>query len=585
MTQPDRQQQIREAEEILGDRLAEIGFAKGLFFGQHLGDRLLAYPRHEHDEQADDLVAKLRDFCTREIDPVAIDRQAQIPDSVVRGLGRLGVLGACLPRSCGGLAMSQTAYCRILEVLGGHCGSTALFVNAHHSIGPRALVLFGTPEQQSRWLPKLASGEWISAFALTEPEAGSDAANVQSTATPTPDGSGFVINGEKRWITNGGIAQVLTVMARTPADNGRESKITAFLVTPDMPGFQVVEKRMEKLGVRGTATSRLAFQNMFVPRENVLGQLGKGLKVALTVLDFGRTTFGASCTGAAKFCVARAVAHANTRVQFGQTLGNFELVKEKLAYMQAGTFAMEACTYQTAALIDSGEGDFMLETAMLKVFATETLWRILNDTFQLHGGTAYFTDQPFERMLRDARINTIGEGANDVLRAFTALVGMRDVGLELKGVLDAISYPLGNLTRLGRFAGRKMGSLLVAPSVAVRSTELEADAAALGKLIGKLGSNVERLLRTYQMGIVDRQYQLGRAADMATEIYASACVLNRLDSLIRHHHGDEAELRGQLETGRYYLMSASRRIRRALADLWDNDDALATSLANRMLKE
>jgi alkylation response protein AidB-like acyl-CoA dehydrogenase len=474
MTQPDRQQQIREAEEILGDRLAEIGFAKGLFFGQHLGDRLLAYPRHEHDEQADDLVAKLRDFCTREIDPVAIDRQAQIPDSVVRGLGRLGVLGACLPRSCGGLAMSQTAYCRILEVLGGHCGSTALFVNAHHSIGPRALVLFGTPEQQSRWLPKLASGEWISAFALTEPEAGSDAANVQSTATPTPDGSGFVINGEKRWITNGGIAQVLTVMARTPADNGRESKITAFLVTPDMPGFQVVEKRMEKLGVRGTATSRLAFQNMFVPRENVLGQLGKGLKVALTVLDFGRTTFGASCTGAAKFCVARAVAHANTRVQFGQTLGNFELVKEKLAYMQAGTFAMEACTYQTAALIDSGEGDFMLETAMLKVFATETLWRILNDTFQLHGGTAYFTDQPFERMLRDARINTIGEGANDVLRAFTALVGMRDVGLELKGVLDAISYPLGNLTRLGRFAGRKMGSLLVAPSVAVRSTELEA---------------------------------------------------------------------------------------------------------------
>jgi len=584
MPQPDRQQQIREAEEILGDGPAEVGFAKGLFFGQHLGDRLLPYPRLDHDEATDELVAKLRDFCAREIDPVAIDRLALIPESVVRGLGRLGVLGACLPKSCGGLAMSQAAYCRILEVLGGHCGSTALFVNAHHSIGPRALVLFGTPEQQTRWLPKLASGEWISAFALTEPEAGSDAANVQSTATPTPDGSGFVINGQKRWITNGGIAQVLTVMARTPVENGRESKITAFIVTPDKPGFQVVEKRMEKLGVRGTATARLAFRDMFVPRENVLGQLGKGLKVALTVLDFGRTTFGASCTGAAKFCVARAIAHANGRVQFGQTLGSFELVKEKLAYMQAGTFAMEACTYQTAALIDSGEGDFMLETAMLKVFATETLWRILNDTFQLHGGTAYFTDQPFERMLRDARINTIGEGANDVLRAFTALVGMRDVGLELKGVLDAISYPLGNLTRLGRFAGRKMGSLLVAPAVAVRSTDLEADAAALGKLVGKLGSNVERLLRTYQLGIVDRQYQLRRVADAATEVYVSACVINRLDSLIRHHHGDEVELRGQLETGRYYLTTANRRIRRALADLWDNDDAATTSLANRMLK-
>jgi alkylation response protein AidB-like acyl-CoA dehydrogenase len=584
MNRHDRQQQIREAEEILGDRLREVGFAKGLFFGQHLGDRLLPYPQLNHDGPTDDLLARLRDFCAREVDPAAIDRQAIIPDSVVRGLGQLGVLGACLPRSCGGLEMSQTDYCRILEVLGGHCGSTALFVNAHHSIGPRALVLFGTDEQRRRWLPKLATGEWISAFALTEPEAGSDAANVQSTATPTPDGSGFVISGEKRWITNGGIAQVLTVMARTPVPGSRDTKITAFLVTPDMPGFQVVEKRMEKLGVRGTATSRLAFADMFVPRENVLGQLGKGLKVALTVLDFGRTTFGASCTGAAKFCVARAAAHAARRVQFGQTLGSFELVKEKLAFMQAGTYAMEACTYQTAALIDSGAGDFMLETAMLKVFATETLWRILNDTFQIHGGTAYFTDQPFERMLRDARINTIGEGANDVLRAFTALVGMRDVGLELQGILDAISYPLGNLTRLGRFAGRKVGSLLVAPAVAVRSSELEADAATLGKLIGKLGANVERLLRTYQMGIVDRQYQLGRVADAAIEIYASACVLNRLDALIRHHHGDEAGLCGQLETGRYYLATAGRRIRRALADLWDNDDAATTSLANRMLK-
>jgi acyl-CoA dehydrogenase family member 9 len=507
MTSPNREQQIQQAEEILGDRPQEIGFAKGLFFGQHRGERLLPYPQLDHDPAADELAQRLREYCAREVDPVAIDRQALIPESVIRGLGNLGVLGACLPRSCGGLELSQTAYCRILEVLGGHCGSTALFVNAHHSIGPRALVLFGTDEQKKRWLPKLASGEWISAFALTEPEAGSDAANVQSTATPMPDGSGFVINGQKRWITNGGIAQVLTVMARTPSPNGKESKITAFLVTPDMPGFQVVEKRMEKLGVRGTATSRLAFQNMFVPRENVLGQLGKGLKVALTVLDFGRTTFGASCTGAAKFCVTRAVEHANRRVQFGQTLGSFELVKEKLAFMQAGTFAMESCTYQTAALIDSGEGDFMLETAMLKVYATETLWRIINDTFQLHGGTAYFTDQPFERMLRDARINTIGEGANDVLRAFTALVGMRDVGLELQSIRDAIYSPLGNLSLLGRFTGRKLGALLVSPTVAVRNSELESEAHELGRLVNSLGCNVQRLLVQYQLGIVDRQYQ------------------------------------------------------------------------------
>jgi acyl-CoA dehydrogenase family protein 9 len=583
MAAPDRQQQLAQAEEILGDRLKQVGFVKGLFFGHYVADRLLPYPDIARDEAARELVERLREFCARNVDPVAVDRQAEIPQSVISGLGRLGILGACLPKDCGGLGLSQTSYCRLLEVLGGHCGSTALFVNAHHSIGPRAIVLFGTEEQKRRYLPKLASGEWISAFALTEPEAGSDAANVQSTATPTADGRGFVINGEKRWITNGGIAQALTVMARTPTPDGRDSKITAFIVTPDMAGFEVVEKRMEKMGVRGTATSRLRFRDMFVPRENVLGQLGKGLRVALTVLDFGRVTFGASCTGAAKFCLSRSVEQSNRRVQFGQTIGNFELVKEKLANMQAGVFAMEACTYQTATLIDSGEGDFMLETAMLKVFATETLAKILSDTFQLHGGMAYFTDQPFERMLRDARINTIGEGANDVLRAFTALVGMRDVGLDLQSVRDAIYSPLGNLSRLGRFTGRKLGSLLVAPAVPVRSAELEPEAAELGRLIRMLGSNVQRVLVQYQLGVVDRQYQLARIADAATEMYASACVLNRLDFLLRDSHDHDGAQRLDLEAGRYYLRTARRRIRTALAALWDNDDDATTDLANRML--
>ncbi|HEY2414028.1 MAG TPA: acyl-CoA dehydrogenase family protein [Pirellulaceae bacterium] len=583
MAAPDREKQLAEAEEILGDRLKEVGFVKGLFFGQYLNDRLLPYPDAAADVTTIELAKRLRDYCQAEINPAAIDRQAEIPQRVIDGLGKLGILGACLPRECGGLALSQASYCRLLEVLGGHCGSTALFVNAHHSIGPRALVLFGSEEQKRKYLPKLASGEWISAFALTEPEAGSDAANVQSAATPTADGKGFVINGQKRWITNGGLSQVLTVMARTPTPDGKGSKITAFIVTPDMPGFEVVEKRMEKMGVRGTATSRLAFHDMFVPRENILGQIGKGLRVALTVLDFGRTTFGASCTGAAKFCVSRAIEHAKKRVQFGQSLASFELVKEKLAYMQAGAFAMEACTYQTAALIDSGEGDFMLETAMLKVFSTEVLWRILGDTFQLHGGLAYFTDQPFERMVRDARINTIGEGANDVLRAFTALVGMRDVGLELQSIRDAIYSPLGNLSRLGRFTGRKLGALLVSPTVTVRNNELEPDAAELGRLVNLLGSNVERLLVKYQLGIVDRQYQLARVADAATELYVSSCVINRLDHMLRNAHDHNGAMRLDLETGRYYLRTARRRIRTALASLWDNDDEATTSLANRVL--
>ncbi len=254
-----------------------------------------------------------------------------------------------------------------------------------------AWFLFGTEEQKKRWLPDLVTGKKLAAFALTEPEAGSDAANVQTTATPSADGKTFTLNGQKRYITNGAIAQVLTVMARTPVPNSSETRITAFLVTPDMPGFEVVEARMPKCGIRGTATARLAFHDMPVPAEKCSGPIGKGLRVALTVLDFGRTTFGASCTGAAKTCLKAAVHHANTRVQFKQTLGEFELTKKKIAFMAAHAFAMEATTMQCAALIDRGAEDYMLETAMLKVFATDALWQIVNDTMQIYGGQGYFT--------------------------------------------------------------------------------------------------------------------------------------------------------------------------------------------------
>lgn len=585
MDSTQRQKQIAQAEEVLGDRLERAEFAKGLFFGRYLTERSVPYPDLASDSQTGVVVDQLRDFCQREVDPVAIDRDARIPDAVVGGLGRLGILGACLPTQAGGRGMSQTQYCRLMEVLGGHCASTALFVNAHHSIGPRALVLFGTAAQQEQYLPKLATGENISAFALTEPEAGSDAANVQTKATPSEDGRGYVLNGEKRWITNGGIADVLTVMARTPVPGSKDTKITAFIVTPDMPGFEVVEERMSKCGVRGTATSRLAFRDMYVPKENILGKLGQGLRVALTVLDYGRVTFGASCTGAAKYCLEQAHRHCNQRVQFDQSLGSFELVKDKLAYMTAGAYAMEAMTYQTAALIDSGAEEYMLETAMLKVFATDVLWKIVNDTFQLFGGKAYFTDEPYERLLRDHRINTIGEGANDVLRAFVAAVGMRDVGLELKGILDALQSPLSNWSKLTDFTGRHVQSLFRAPEIPVHASDLEEDAAAWGKLIGAMGSQVERLLARYREDIVDRQYHLGRIGDCAMEIYAGCCVLNRLDFLLLHNHNGDAQRSRELAIGRYYLQTAGRRIRQRLAALKDNDDEATTQIADMMLRE
>src|SRR5437016_9605967 len=355
-SEAERQKQMRAAEELLFAGSQKLGVAKGFFLGRFVADWVMPYPTVRPAEQAelDDSLARLRTFLDERLDPAAIDRQADIPRDVIDGLARLGVFGMTAPKEVGGRGLSQMAYCRVMEEIGSRCASTSIFVNVQHSIGMRALVLFGTPEQKRCWLPPLVRGEKLAAFALTESEAGSDAANVQTVARPSADGSHFLLTGEKRYITNGAIAQVLTVMARTPLPGQNETAVTAFLVSPDMPGFVVLEPRMEKLGIRGTATARLAFRDMPVPKENILGAPGKGLKVALTVLDFGRVTFGASCTGAANTCLRLAVQHANTRRQFGRTLGEVELMKKKVARMAAGGDAIGAMTNVTAALIDRG---------------------------------------------------------------------------------------------------------------------------------------------------------------------------------------------------------------------------------------
>ncbi|MBY0528290.1 MAG: acyl-CoA dehydrogenase family protein [Gemmataceae bacterium] len=586
LTKEELAQQQKQAEEILGAQPEKLGFAKGLFFGSFNSPLLFPYPqlKPEEKEVVEKSVAEVRQFCEARIDPAAIDRNADIPADVIQGLAEIGVLGMAAPQEFGGRGFTQQGYVRIMEVLGGHDSAVGVFVNAHHSIGIRALLLFGTEEQKRYWLPDLIAGRKLAAFALTEPEAGSDAANVQTTATPSADGRTYMLNGTKQYITNGGIAQVLTVMARTPVPGSSESKVTAFLVSPDMPGFEVLEARMPKCGIRGTATARLAFNNMPVPIENVLGQVGKGLRVALTVLDFGRITFGASCTGAAKTCMRAAVQHAKTRVQFKQPLKEFELVKKKLAFMAANAFAMEATTNECASFIDRGFEDYMLETAMLKVWSTDALWQIVNDTIQIYGGKAYFTDQPYERMMRDARINMIGEGANDVLRAFIALVGMRSVGEQLKGVLGAISSPLKEFGKLWSFGRSQVEARLSTPDVPVHAAaSLKTEAGELGKRVRDFGLGVQSLLRHYREGILERQYQLERIADAANDLYAASCTLSRLDYLLTHGNHNPAEVQRDVAAGRYFMHLTNRRIKQNLAALWDNDDEQTTAAAQGAL--
>jgi alkylation response protein AidB-like acyl-CoA dehydrogenase len=599
------QEQQKQAEELLFAEKEKLGFAKSLFFGHFNGNFVFPYPEIRSEEQAavSKSIAEVRAFVENRIDAAAVDRDADIPRSVIDGLADLGVLGMTAPKEFGGRAFSQLGYTRIMEIIGAHCASTAVFVNAHHSIGIRALVLFGTPQQKQRWVPDLVNGKQLAAFALTEPEAGSDASNVQTRAEPSADGKTYILNGEKRYITNGALADVLTVMARTPVPGSKETKVTAFLVTKDMPGFEVVEARMPKCGIRGTATARLAFRNMPVPAENVLGQVGKGLRIALTVLDFGRTTFGASCTGAAKTCLKAAVAHAKKRVQFKQTLAEFELVQKKLAFMAANVFAMEATTAECAGFIDRGAEDYMLETAMLKVYTTEALWTIVNDTLQIFGGQGYFSNEPYERMMRDARINMIGEGANDVLKAFIAVVGMRGVGESLKGVLEALKHPFKEIGALWRFGKSQVSARLISPEVPVRSADLRGEARSLGQRVGDFGIAVQNTLKHFRTKalaqrakdgqaneelliaevVLKSQYMQERLADAACDLYAASCTLSRLDTMLSQGGVATGEKARDIQAGRYFMTLANRRIKQSLAALWDNDDEQTSLTAHAVL--
>src|SRR5881409_880067 len=582
----ERQKEIQQAEELIFAGPQALGFAKGLFAGHFVADWVMPYPRIPAAQQIelDETLAELRKFLHEHLDPAEIDREADIPRSVIDGLGRIGVLGMTAPKEYGGRGFSQMANCKVLEEIGRRCASTSVFVNAHHSIGIRALLLFGTHEQKQKWLPKLVTGEQLGSFALTEKEAGSDAANVQMQARPTEDGSHFILNGEKRYITNAAIAHELTVMARTPVPGSDKTAVTAFLVTPDMPGFEMLEERMPKVGIRGTATGRFALRDVKVPKENILGPQGKGLKVALTVLDFGRTTFGACCTGAAKTCLELAVQHANTRKQFNKTLGNFHLVKKKIARIAADAYAMESMTTVTASFIDRGLEDYMLGTAMLKVFTTERLWECINDVFQIYGGSAYFTDLPLERMLRDARINQIGEGANEVLTSFIALVGMRGPGMEFKEIYDTMMKPSRDRMSKAWAAGKnRLGATIRVPDVPVQSDELRAHARQLGRLIWRFNVAVNRALITYREPILDMQLVQERIANAAMDLFASTCVLSRLDSEIQFArlNGDAAP--PDHSAADLFLRQSFRRIRGFLGALTDNEYKAVITAANGCL--
>lgn len=583
-------EQLEKAKDLMDTGpLHDLGFVRSLFFGQLRLVKILPYPEQTVDDgrRTDSLLEDLGRFLETHVDPDRIDAEEEIPSEVIAGLGQLGVMGMTVPKAYGGGGYSHTAYCRALERIARRCGSTAVLVGAHQSIGLKALVLNGTEEQKRRWLPDLASGKELAAFALTEPEAGSDAANVQTRAEISDDGRYWILNGDKKYITNGALAGMMTVMARTEVNHHGQmkDKVTAFIVTPDLPGFEVVHPNRSKCGIRGTWQATLRFNNMQVPRENVLGDLGRGLKVALTVLDYGRCTLSAGCVGGAKVALEMSIAHARERRQFGRSLADFHMTRQKLARMAELTYAMDALTYLAAGLVDRHDPDMMLETAICKLFCSEVSWRVIDDAVQIHGGQGYMREAGLERMLRDARINRIVEGATEVMTSFVTLMGIKAVGEEFEQILQAARHPIDNFGRLSSFARHEWRDIVRGPRCEGLHPRITSEGQMLANLTRRLARAVSRLLAVHQQKILDLQLLHQRIAWSVIEMYAMAAVISKLQSKLEQAEGNGAAglLEKEIIIGKGFCRHAGNRVARRLKGLRRNHDRYRLKVADVVL--
>jgi acyl-CoA dehydrogenase family member 9 len=551
-----------------------MSVAKNLLAGRIVEDNLFPYPRlREKDREVLGMMLEAIDefLAPRREDFKRWDRDAAQPAEFIQGLRDLGLFGLIIPEAEGGLGLSNAGYARVLSQTSSHDSSVSLTIGAHSSIGMKGILLFGTPEQRARYLPKLATGEMIAAFCLTESGAGSDAASIRARAEKGADGN-WTLNGEKIWITNGGIADLYTVFARTPSEAG---KITAFIVEAAWPGVSHGQHE-DKMGIRASSTTTVSFTDVKVPGENLLDAEGKGFKVAMAILNNGRTGLGGGAVGGMKTLIALATQQALARKQFGEPIANFGLIREKLAQMTLECFAAESVVWMVAHYIDSGLEDYSVEAAISKVYASEAIQRAAYEALQIAGGNGFMREFPYEEATRDCRILSIFEGTNEVLRLYIALSGLKEIGRsysELRAAVDDIfNSPIKGFgvladyaeKRLTRATGVGRDKLLgkIPPQLREATTAYE-------KYTVELAKASDYLLRKYGKSIAGRQHALKRVADMTIDLFVGLCVLSRATALSAEPGEESAQA---MVIAHAFARQAKRRLAHNVRRIERNED-------------
>ena len=581
----------------LAESAREIGwryptFAGGLFLGKSALGLVRPYPDPGPEPEGEAFLKRLETFL-RKVDADAIDRTGEIPDEVFAGLADLGAFGIKIPKEYGGLGLSQRTYTRSAVVVGSHCGNLASLLSAHQSIGiAQPILMFGTEEQKHEFLPRVAAGD-ISAFALTETSVGSDAARMQARAEPTADGGHFLLNGEKLWCTNGTKARWLVVMARTPAPEpgGREG-ITTFIVDTRWPGVEIV-RRCRFMGLRALYNGVIRFTEVRIPRANVLGPVGSGLRVALTTLNTGRLTLPGICLGTAKRSLYIARTWARERVQWGAPIGEHAAIADKIGRMASDTFAVEAMSDLTSLLVDAGGADIRIEAAISKMYASEAAWRIADETVQVLGGRGYETadslaargERPFpaERTLRDNRINTIFEGSSEILRLFIAREvldpHLRRAGAVLNPSLSFGKRAAAALRAAGFYVPWYLRLWLPARAPAGGAAWARRRLRATANGSRRLARRLFHAMLRFGPGLEKRQVLLARFVDLGAELYAQVAVVSRAEALLAAG-APEAEVRPLAEN---FCDRSRRKIAEIHRGLRRNTDRDTYDLAQSFL--